>query len=168
MPECAYQTSLASYYDGQARPELAGEIQRHLPACLACSEELGRLSRLSQELATIRPEPIHPDELARLHEAVRGVEDHALEDRGVLRLVAGLSAMAASVLIIGTAWLYDGPKPNPTTIVREPVPVQNWERIASGGASAQPAEARPTGTAMRDTTNWMIRALGGAGEHDSR
>ena len=163
MPECSYQSSLESYYDGQARPELARQISEHLPACVQCTTELDRLAALSRLLGTARPEPIRPDELARLHQAVDGIED-----RGVLRLVAGLSAVAASILIISAAWLYDGPAPSARPIGLGPATEQTWERIAGGYRVPQPAGARPSGTAMRDTTDWMIRGTGGAGENGSR
>lgn len=162
MSQCSLQTSLESFYDGQARPEVAREIERHLPTCAACAAELERLAQLSDLLGTIRPEPIRADELARLHQAVDGVED-----RGVLRLVAGLSAIAASILIISSAWLYDGPRPvNRTIVDRAPQP--SWERMAAGGPMPEATGARPSGTAMRDTTNWMIQAMGGEREHGSR
>lgn len=163
MSQCTYQTSLESYYDGQARPELARQIESHLPTCAACSTELGRMAELSELLGAGRPEGIRPGELARLHEAVE-----AFEDRGILRLVVGLSAIAASILIISTAWLYDGPRPNTTRLVRTPTTEQTWERWASEGRIEVPSGARPTGTAMSDTTHWMIQETGGQAGHGTR
>lgn len=156
MLECSYQTSLASYYDGQAGPERAREVESHLLTCAPCSAELKRLAQLSELLRTVRPEGIRPDELARVHEAVEGVED-----RGVIRMVFGLSAVAASILIISTAWLYDAPQA-PSGPVHVSVE-QPWERIASLGRPVQSDERRPTGTAMgtQETIDWMIQGTGG-------
>lgn len=167
MSQCSSQLSLEAFYDGQALPQVARELERHVATCVACTARLEALRQLSSALQTARPEPIRPDELARLHEAINEAADD-VQDRGVLRLVAGLSAVAASILIISAAWLYDGPAPGGGTIVRRPVPEQTWERMAGGGAMPQPPGELPRGTAMRDTTNWMIHATGGAGEHDSR
>lgn len=158
MSECSHQTSLESFYDGQAGPQVAREIERHLPTCAACAGELERMAQLSQLLGTIRPEPIRADELSRLHQAVDGVED-----RSVLRLVAGLSAIAASILIISSAWLYDGPRPANLTVVA--ARQQTWEQLASSGRADEPINARTMGTARndklrRDTTDWMVVGMG--------
>jgi len=162
MSECSYQSSLASYYDGQMPPETARDLERHVPTCAACAAELKALSRISRLLETARPEAIRPDELARVHQAV-----HEIDDRGVLRLVIGLSGIAASILIISAAWLYDGPRPPVNVVVRPSVPEQAWERMASSGPMVdQPTGAPVTGTAIKDTTDWMIVGMGG--EHGNR
>lgn len=169
MSECLYQSSLASYYDGQMPPEPAGSLERHLPTCAACSDELNALAGISRLLETARPAPIRSDELARVHEAVDSVDD-----RGVLRLVMGLSGIAASILIISAAWIYDGPRPPARVIVQESVPEQAWERMASSGPRAGQSTGVPvTGTAIntqtqQDTTDWMIIGMGGPGEHGKR
>lgn len=158
MLECSYQTSLESYHDGQAGPERAREVESHLPTCAACSAELKRLEQLSELLHDARPEGIRPDELARVHEAVESVED-----RGIIRLMAGLSAVAASILIISTAWLYDAPQGPSRPIAPGSVAEQPWERMASIGRPIAPNESRPSGTAMgnQETIDWMIRGTGG-------
>ena len=163
MSECSYQSSLASYYDGQMPPETARDLERHLPTCAGCSDELNALAGLSRLLETARPEAIRPDELARVHAAV-----HEIDDRGVLRLVIGLSGIAASILIISAAWLYDGPRRPVDVVVRPSVPEQAWERMASSGPTMvdQPTGVPVTGTAIKDTTDWMI--IGTGGEHGDR
>jgi anti-sigma factor RsiW len=162
MSECTYQSSLASYYDGQMPPETARDLERHLATCGACAGELNALSRISRMLETARPAAIHPDELARVHEAV-----DEIDDRGVLRLVIGLSGIAASILIISAAWLYDGPRPPVSVVVRPSLPEQTWERMASSGPMVdQPTGTPVSGTAIKDTTDWMIVGMGG--EHGNR
>lgn len=158
MSQCSYQTSLEAYQDGQAGLEMAREIESHALTCAACSAELNRLMQLSELLRTARPEGIRADELARLHEAVESVED-----RGIIRMVFGLSAVAASILIISTAWLYDVPQRGPVgPYVVGHVVEQPWERMASVGHPVVP-EVRPSGTAManQETIDWMIRGTGG-------
>lgn len=175
MSHCSYQSSLAAYHDGQTPPELARELERHLSTCAACSAELARLSQLSQLLIVARPEGIRPDELARAHAAVGRAEESGIEDRGVLRLIVGLSAVAASVLIISGAWLYDAPQPTSGQItLQQSVPEQAWERWASAGPAASPLDVPPAGmarrddTALRDTVDWMVVGMGGPVEHGSR
>jgi hypothetical protein len=129
---------------------------------------LKRLAQLSRWLETARPESIRPEELARVHQAVEN-----LDDRGVLRMIMGLSAVAASILIISAAWLYDGPRPTVNVVVQQSVAEQPWERVASSGpVVGQSAGVPISGTAsiqtQRDTTDWMIMGMGGPGEHGNR
>jgi anti-sigma factor RsiW len=175
MSQCSYQSSLDAYHDGQAPQELAQELARHLPTCAACSAELTRLSQLSQLLGTARPEGIRPDELTRVHEAVEEVEHSGSEDRGIIRLMVGLSAVAASILIISGAWLYDAPQPASHSLSQgQPVSEQAWERMASAGQTAGPIDVPPVGVArvndrsLRDTADWMVVGMGGPVEHGSR
>lgn len=178
MSQCSYQISLDAYHDGQMPPEQARELERHLPGCAACSAELTRLSQLSQLLIATRPEGIRPDELTRAHEAVKEIEHSATDDRGIIRLMAGLSAVAASVLIISGAWLYDAPQPaSPRYSQGQVVAEQPWERWASAGPIASPINVPPAGMArrdggddrtFRDTVDWMIVGMGGPVEHGSR
>ena len=175
MSQCTYQSSLAAYHDGQMPPERVRELERHLPSCAACSAELRDLSQLSQLLGTARPEGNRPDELARAHAAVEETEHSGIENRGVMRLIVGLSAVAASVLIISGAWLYDAPQPTSLQISQhQPVAEQAWERWASAGPIASPINAPPAGMALRDdrnfqdTVDWMIVGMGGPVEHGSR
>jgi anti-sigma factor RsiW len=175
MSQCSYQSWLDAYHDGQTPPERALELERHLPTCAACSAELRRLSQLTQLLSAARPEDIRPDELARAHAAVGRFEGSGLEDRGVMRLIVGLSAVAASVLIISGAWLYDAPQPTSVQVSEnQPVAEQAWERWASARPIASPINVAPTGMAQRDdrtfrdTVDWMIVGMGGPVEHGSR
>jgi len=75
-----------------------------------------------------------------------------VDDRGVLRLAMGLSGIAASILVISAAWLYDGPRPPVHVIVQESVPEQawsGWPAVAKG----RPVDGVPvTGTAINSQT----------------
>lgn len=171
MPECPSNSILQAYHDGQTSAERTREAERHVATCAACAAELARLRDLSALFHGARPEPIRPGELARLHEALDEAADG--QDRRVLRLAVGLSAVAASILIISTAWLYDGPPGSSgrTNIVKSSGPqivtqVEAWQNIAAGHVE-EPAGARPTGTAMKSTIDWMIGATKGEGVHGS-
>ena len=170
MPECPFNSILQAYHDGQTSAERTREAERHVATCAACAAELARLRDLSALFHGARPEPIRPGELARLHEVVDEAADG--QDRRVLRLAVGLSAVAASILIISTAWLYDGPpgRPGHTTVSTSSgsnaSQREAWQNIAAGHVE-EPAGARPTGTAMKSTIDWMIGSTKGEGVHGS-
>lgn len=176
MPDCEFTSLLQAYHDGQLSAARMREAEGHVSTCAACAAELDRLRDLSRALAgAARPEPIRPDELARLHDVIATYTVEERDDRRILRLAVGLSAVAASILIISTAWLYDGATGTSAIVhsgtpTNQPVAVgESWENVAVGGGVEQPAGVRPTGTAMRTTldrtTDWMIGGLKGPDEH---
>jgi anti-sigma factor RsiW len=171
MSECEFTSLLQAYHDGQLSAGRRREAEEHVSSCAACAAELERLRDLSRTLATARPEPIRPDELGRLHDVITTYTVEERDDRRILRLGVGLSAVAASILIISTAWLYDGPAGNaspagPRTSTHQQMVTtgESWENVAVGRPEVS-AGARPTGTAMDSTTDWMIGGMKGAGEH---
>jgi anti-sigma factor RsiW len=100
MTPCPTSNELSAYHDGQLPADRRDAIASHLAACSSCTLELSRLVALSQLFAqTVRP---HLSQIARyrLHAAA----DAAME-RGLIRIGWSLSGIAASVLIVGSAWL---------------------------------------------------------------
>jgi anti-sigma factor RsiW len=171
MPDCEFTALVQAYHDGQLIAGRMREAEQHMSTCDACASELASLRDLSLALGAATPGPIRPDELARLHEAVSRIAVEEGDDRRVLRLAVGLSAVAASILIVSTAWLYDGSPPaNPgpfaeTHFTGPSIAAQGepWENYAVG--REQPEGARPTGTAINSTTDWMIGGMNGEGVH---
>jgi anti-sigma factor RsiW len=172
MPDCEFTMLLQAYHDGQLSAARMREAEQHVSVCAACAAELDRLRDLSHTLAAVRPEPIWQDELARLHDVISTYTAEERDDRRILRLGVGLSAVAASILIISTAWLYDGPVGNPSHLTpNTPSNLQTartqepWENVAVGRIE-QTAGERPTGTArINNTTDWMIGGMKGPDEH---
>jgi hypothetical protein len=171
MSDCPFTSLLQAYHDGQLSAARKREAEEHVDACAACAAELERLRDLSRTLAGARPDPIRPDEMGRLHEVIATYTREAGDDRRILRLGFGLSAVAASILIISTAWLYDGPFGNrsrlaPTGPGSSSVANtgESWEHVAVGKPDTS-AGARPTGTARNDVTNWMIGGTKGPDAH---
>jgi anti-sigma factor RsiW len=162
MVDCRYKSSLEAYHDGELPPEQAQDIERHLTGCQACLHDLQRIRELSQLVASGRPEAIRADELARIHDAIEGVQN-----RSLFRFAAAMSAIAASILIISAAWLYDA-TPQRNVISQIPQTEHSWERLASTGQIELPAGAPETGLAERDTANWMAVSLGDGGGHGNQ
>lgn len=163
MADCAYRSSLGPYHDGELAPERSREFERHLSGCEECSVELRQARELSKLLISVRPQVIEPDELAGIHDAVDEVAS-----RSILRFAMGLSAIAASILIVSAAWLYDGTPPR-SGISRVPTTEQAWERLASTGQIELSVGARETGVAQQQKTiEWMAVNLGDSSPHERR
>jgi anti-sigma factor RsiW len=163
MVDCAYKSSLEPYHDGELDPERSRAFERHLHECAACSHELQKMHELCGLLMSARPREIEPGELARIHDAVEDVAN-----RSIFRFAVGLSAVAASILIISSAWLYDGPAPGRFSVKDSRPSPQAWETWASTGRIEVPAGPRETGVAEADTIQWMNLSLGDRPSHDNR
>ena len=156
MIDCPYEPRLTAYHDGELPADTADTVRQHVVQCESCARQLQELHELSRVLGQIRPRgEISQIELARVHRSL---------DRGraqpLLRLAIGLSAAAASILIISLAWL-SVPSANRGTVVQYPQPQQQWERLAMGDDRDLFQHAPPgqdTGLADRDTQliEWML------------
>lgn len=161
MLECAYKSSVGPYHDGELDAEQSRDFERHVLGCDECSAGLREAECLSKLLATGRSQDIEPDELARIHDAI-----DELSNRSLFKFAAGLAAIAASILIVSAAWLYDGSAPrSPINYSVAPVE-QPWERLASTGQIELPQGAPETGVAERRTTEWMAVSLGAPSLHE--
>jgi len=169
MSGCNYKSRLDAVHDGQLDAEQSREMTEHLSGCEECSRELENLRGLSRALSQVRFEPISQIELARIHRnlALR-------EDRSLFRLGLGLSAVAASILIISMAWLTQGPSKPSTT--RTPIVsvghLPAWEQMAMGtdpdrfpaGGIEAPGQVKPDNTGVAEnmdleTANWMLEGV---------
>lgn len=130
------------------------EMEAHLRMCTGCSAELEEHRALSKTLGGVRQEPMTGDELERIHNAV----DQAA-DRTIFRFAAGLSAVAASILIIGSAWLYDSPQPGAVRVADFPQARESWEQLAIG-RPPESIDTRQTDFARtKEASNWMAANL---------
>jgi anti-sigma factor RsiW len=162
MADCAYKSCLEPYHDGELAAERSREFERHLTGCEECSVELRQARELSKLLISARPHEIEPRELSSIHDAV-----DEIANRSILRFAMGLSAIAASILIVSAAWLYDG-VPARTQIVQDSQPTeQAWERWASTGQIDLPARVQPeTAMAQQKAIEWMAVSLGDSPPHE--
>lgn len=153
MLDCSYISKIEAYHDGELSAGESAAFERHLSTCPVCATELAQLRDMSGLLAAERPHDILPIELARIHRRL-----DQLRDRSFLRFCGAMSAVAASILIICSVWLLDGPRPNP--IIRgNSQAEQSWEPIASG--RLQPPQSNENGLAVKQTTDWMVVGMGG-------
>jgi anti-sigma factor RsiW len=154
---CDFQSRLSAYYDGELDLRTARDMSLHLAECEACRQELKAMRQVSGVLSGMKPRELTPLGLARLHRSA----DELAEKSDALPLAKVLMAMAASVMVIGAAWLVQSPgqKVNTATPVVV-VPTDNWERVATGGQVDFPkgAGGGDTGLALdSDAVNDWIR-----------
>jgi len=137
MSSCAFNDWLDAYRDGELKESLRGQVEQHVQECPSCAAQLAKFETLSGLLAASAPKPMLPIAVHRLHKKV----GQAMEEK-MLRIVRVLNAVAACVLIVGSAWLMNRPRQSQTV---EPGPaVPPWVDLVSDsstGANSTPATA---------------------------
>ncbi len=174
MYGCGTEFRLDAYHDGELDAEERSRVAEHVQGCAACAEALEQMRRMTLLLGGERhsaTEDVSQDEIARLHAAVdREANRSAFQiDRSFWRTAVVLSGLAASVLIIASAWLMETPAPR-THVATQPIgPEAPWERYAMT-LRADPLpyagpEANPDQSALADAhanmTSWMLDNLKG-------
>jgi len=156
MNECDVQ-NLGAYHDGELADADRARVEAHLRTCESCRAELGAIREASRLLREARFDDLTAQELAGLHHAVDEVDDYR-----VWRIGGTLGLIAASILIIGMAWLNALPSPGTgsggnTTVASRPQP---WERMA---VTLRVYPPLPTGNAIQphdlDAAEFMLDGL---------
>lgn len=104
MGVCAFSERLSVFHDGEVDEAGRMEMQAHLRDCLSCAAELGRLQAMSGMVSSAPVVRLSQIGLHRLHRRVDAAMEELGED-GVLRYVRVFNAIAACVLVAGSAWL---------------------------------------------------------------
>ena len=135
MSPCDEQL-LSRFLDDELSASQRSDVEAHLAACPACAGHVSFLRETSGLLRAYPFEDLTPVELGRLHRAVsEEVSDDAGEEK-VWRIGGTLGLIAASVLIVGVAWLKQLPAASSTQqggtgVATGPrTPLQPWERAA--------------------------------------
>jgi anti-sigma factor RsiW len=155
MSECPFQSRLSAFHDRELDAELAAKLESHLSGCQECQQGLQGIRAVSRLLSP--PESVRMSQMgvARLH----AVADAAARRRDVFPLARALLAVAASVLVIAGAWLYETPRPIPSGQgIVEVKPEADWEKFARG-AKVTPVEAGHETGVAGDFSEWMLRNL---------
>src|SRR5207237_7538890 len=128
MSSCDEQL-LGAYFDGELSPEQRGQVEEHLRQCPACAKQLELLRDTSRLLREYPFRDLTDGERIRLHEAV-----DAAVDRPIWRIGAAIGLIAASILIVGLAWLKALAPPGGATqqniVVATAAAPDSWERVA--------------------------------------
>jgi anti-sigma factor RsiW len=165
--DCEHRISLSAYHDGELDQAAARETEWHVKACPACAAELAEIRALSRAFGRFATDPMSREGVAQAHAAAEAAALRA----PVLRVAGVLIALAASVLVVGSAWLMEpvlpGYRTTPVAVV--PAPTPDWERVAMTLNAAPLAVEAPDAPqpllladAATDQTlaDWMLRNLG--------
>jgi anti-sigma factor RsiW len=108
---CEYESRLSAYHDGELSPADRAEVEQHLNDCAACQAALAEVRETSALFASAAPAGLSQIGRARLH---RSVDRQA--ERGLIRLSAALSGIAAAIMVTGSFWLKtNSPVTHPNT-----------------------------------------------------
>jgi len=118
---CKFSDQLEAYHDGELSAAAASALEAHLPTCPACSQRLSELAQISNLFAAAPVPRLSQMSRHRLHHKIADEMD-----RSLVRFAWGLSAVAASIMIIGSAWLMQVkevvPAPAPTVTAQAAPP----------------------------------------------
>jgi len=168
MTQCISQPQLEAFHDGELDPSAAKVVAEHLQSCARCTAELAEIRRISSLLSGASAgkgdsSEMTDIELDRLHVAIDQVISRSRRETEPFPLLKALTALAASMLIIGMAWLAEVPvaKPivQPTMLAGAP----DWEKVAMTLQVDPPAPGiGTTGMAARqdeDLAGWLLQNL---------
>jgi len=142
MVTCPFNNHLEAFYDGEVDDSRRSEIEFHVRQCPSCSEELARLQAMSRMISSAPSPKLSQIGLYRLHNQV----DQAMEE-GVLRIVRVLSAIAACLLVAGSAWLMR---------TRESRAVESSMPVAPPWADVVEASDSPSGAYSTPAAAWYL------------
>lgn len=167
--DCTYRSQLDAYHDGEIGAEMSRRIAEHLETCDQCRRDLRAMQQMSALFADSRDDGISLGLVGRVHESVDA--EPAGNYFRTARLLIGL---AASVLIIGAAWLYEMPA-GMTPVAQPPLVVyahgEPWIEVAVGGPSYIPPNSglqspgEETRVAEAQVTQFMLQNLEGGSSH---
>ena len=101
MDTCPNSIQVSTYFDGELNGEQLSAFERHLSTCPACQTELEQTRRLSAHIAAAPVRRMSPRVRQNLYALAPEV------GQGVyLRIAEWTTALAASVLIAASAWIF--------------------------------------------------------------
>lgn len=142
MSECPNNLRLSAYHDGELDESSRAEVERHVRDCPACAAELAQVREITRLFASQPAPGLLPIAVHRLHKKV----DDAMEE-GALRIMRVFNAIAACVLIAGSAWLMMKPREQDRTVEPGATPAAPpWVSVETvsdtpSGAYSTPAAA---------------------------
>jgi anti-sigma factor RsiW len=162
--ECPLAPLVGQYCDDELDPFARRQFKLHLDHCPSCTDAVARVRELSDWFAPVRAAEPKPELLGRLHDSVH--EEGDFEDKrrvsAALPMARMLLALAASVLIVAGAWLFDGagapatPKPPMSQRLAQ---AQPWERTALTLEVEPPYDASGLRPDQERLLDWMVASL---------
>jgi anti-sigma factor RsiW len=125
MTTCEPQL-ISAYLDDELDPRDRARVAEHLRHCDSCAAQLQAMSESSRLIREYPLGEMSSRERTWLHAAI----DQEAADQPVWRLGFALGTVAASILIISSAWLIELGGAPPRDIARSLAPAPAWERVA--------------------------------------
>jgi anti-sigma factor RsiW len=119
MSQCERSRLVNAYHDCELSDSERLMMAAHLSDCPLCAQDLKQLRQVSRLLTEAHRPRLTADTMKRLHEGVGRAREHM-----VMRTAEMLTAAAATVLVVCTAWLWQ------VSGSVESTPVAPWEDTA--------------------------------------
>jgi hypothetical protein len=161
---CEFGSRLGAFHDGELDADAERIVERHLASCEACRAELQEIRELSDMAGQIGIDGMSQLARRRIHKAIDGEQQYG----SIFRIAGVLTGLAASVMVIGAAWLVERPDTGRAIVVLPPESSDKWDYLALNLRS----DPLPTTQwevnnqqmlAQNDLTNWMVEGLSGSG-----
>jgi anti-sigma factor RsiW len=121
MTKCEHSRSVSAYHDDELPEAQRQFMASHISECLLCAYELKQLRSLSRLLTEANRPQLTAGAMKQMHQSVGKAREHL-----VMRTAEMLTAAAATILIICTAWIWQGGDVSESV---PPVP-SAWETVA--------------------------------------
>jgi anti-sigma factor RsiW len=106
---CEFESRLSAYHDGELSPVDREAVEQHLASCAGCQSTLAEMRETSALFAESAPR-LSQIGRQRLHQNI-----DRQRERGLVRLSAALSGIAALVMVTGSLWLQTSGDVTPPT-----------------------------------------------------
>jgi len=101
MDTCRYENSVDAYFDGELSADQRSAFEQHLAGCAPCRQDLEQTRRLSAVMAAAPKRQLS----ARLRQDLYALAP-AVGEGVYMRIAEWTTALAASVLVAASAWIY--------------------------------------------------------------
>jgi anti-sigma factor RsiW len=162
MGPCEEKNMLAAYLDDELIAADRARLEQHLRTCATCSAELTSMREAAGALRRFRDESLTAGQQRDLH---RAIDSAAADDARLMRFVATVGVLAASILLVGLLWLRMLAAPQPPTqgdLVSAPH-LEPWEQTAvtlRPDPTLLPTDPSQTQRmAENDLADWMLQGL---------
>lgn len=101
MDTCQYENELDAYHDGELSDQRRVTFEQHLAACPSCTSELAQMRRLTSLISAVPKRALPAAAREDLYALAPAVGEGVY-----LRIAEWTTALAASVLIAASVWLF--------------------------------------------------------------
>jgi anti-sigma factor RsiW len=157
---CEFEKLVGLYHDDELDELRTAGMREHLLECPVCAGHLADLRRISGCLGTIPLDGISGIERARMFRVADSLP-MSLAERAMIRMGAGLAAIAASLLIVTSLWLVGAGGSAARGQVISTPPAEDKALAVADNLDLPRMDAASQDQANSNLSHWMVRNLGG-------